>query len=91
MNYLPILGRIATQLLLATFLFSTIHAQDVGGIDASNRHISGVIMNQKGEPLTWVTVAVKGTKLATMTNDFSKFSLMIPKGEIVLDISHVGY
>lgn len=90
-SLLPIIGRIATQLLLAIFLFSTTHAQDVGGKDASNRHISGVIINQKGEQVVGATVAVKGSKLATMTNDLGKFSLMIPNGEIVLNISHVGY
>ncbi len=89
--FLPLVRRITTQLLLATLFFFTTHAQDTGGKDASGRRISGVITNQKGEPLSGVTVIVKGTKLATATDDFGKFSLLIPTGEATLEVSYVGF
>ena len=89
--FLPLVRRITTQLLLATLFFFTTHAQDTGGKAASGRRISGVITNQKGEPLSGVTVIVKGTKLATATDDFGKFSLLIPTGEATLEVSYVGF
>src|SRR6185312_9069377 len=89
--FLPLVKRITTQLLLATLFFFTTQAQDIGGKNASGRRISGVITNQKGEPLIGVTVIVNGTKLATATDDFGKFSLLIPTGEATLEVSYVGF
>ena len=89
--FLPLVRRITTQLLLATLFFFTTHAQDTGGKDASGRRISGVITNQKGEPLSGVTIIVKGTKIAMATDDFGKFSLLIPTGEATLEVSYVGF
>jgi len=89
--FLPLVRRFTTQLLLATLFFFTTHAQDTGRKDASGRRISGVITNQKGEALSGVTVIVKGTKLATTTDDSGKFSLLIPAGEATLEVSYVGF
>ena len=89
--FLLLVRRITTQLLLATLFFFTTHAQDTGGKDASGRRISGVITNQKGEPLSGVTIIVKGTKIAMATDDFGKFSLLIPTGEATLEVSYVGF
>ena len=42
-------------------------------------------------PLGYATVAVKGTKVATLTNADGTFSLTMPTGKTTLVISSVGY
>ena len=87
----PQVVKITTQLLLATLFFLTGYTQDAGGKNTSNRHISGVVSNQKGEPLTGVTIMVTGTKTGTVTDELGKFSISIPGGDVTLDVSYVGY
>jgi len=87
----PSVLKTAAQLLLATLLFFTGYSQDTGGKNAAGRHISGLVSNQKGEPLTGVTVMVAGSKTGTVTDELGKFSLTVPEGDISLEFSYVGY
>lgn len=52
--------------------------------------LTGVVKNDKGEPLPAATVTLKGTTKATTTNKEGFFSLEIPSGRAVLVISYVG-
>ncbi|HTI10397.1 MAG TPA: TonB-dependent receptor [Puia sp.] len=67
-------------LLLLTFLTS-----------AQNRPISGIIINEKGEPVTGATVLVKGTRQGTSTNNKGEFSLSVPPLARTLVISSLDY
>lgn len=55
--------------------------------------LSGQVSNQKGEGLEGVTIAVKGTILATSTGKDGKYTITIPtdKPNAVLVFSYVGY
>ncbi|MHA4809429.1 SusC/RagA family TonB-linked outer membrane protein [Flavitalea flava] len=88
---------LATLLFLVSPLFARVYYLDnkIPPSDRNNlpdREITGTITNQKGEPLSGVTITVTGTKKATVTNDLGKFRLSIPDGGAVnLEISYVGY
>ena len=52
--------------------------------------LKGRVVNEKGEPLEGVTVAVKGTKKATVTNSDGSFSIDANVNEL-LEFTYVGY
>jgi TonB-linked SusC/RagA family outer membrane protein len=52
--------------------------------------ITGKITGENGEPLSGVSVSVKGTSLGTTTDNFGNFTLTVPeKGKIT--VSYIGY
>ena len=57
---------------------------------AQTRTITGTISDEAGEPMTGVTVRVKGTDNATATNVEGMFSIKAARGA-VLDFSFIGY
>jgi TonB-linked SusC/RagA family outer membrane protein len=72
------------------FLFGMLLACTV--LFAQQRTVSGVITNEETkEPLSGVTVSVKGTDRVTSTNDKGQFSILVSGNESVLKISSVGY
>ncbi|MDP4130845.1 MAG: TonB-dependent receptor, partial [Bacteroidota bacterium] len=79
--------KIAAQLLMIMLLFFSGYAQNPD----AGRHVSGIISNQKGEPLTGVSVMISGMKTGTVTDELGKFSLPVPQGKVILEISYVGY
>src|SRR5438270_8060651 len=52
--------------------------------------IHGRITSPSGEPLTGVSVHVKGTPLGAVTDDKGQFRLSVPAGA-VLQLSYIGY
>jgi TonB-dependent starch-binding outer membrane protein SusC len=57
---------------------------------SADKPISGKIVSALGEPLSGVTVAVKNSTHATITDDEGNFKLSVPASAI-LSVSHVGY
>lgn len=58
---------------------------------AQSGPVTGMVVDEKGEPLIGVTVKVSGTSVGTSTDLDGKFSLNIPAKKSRLDISYVGY
>lgn len=59
---------------------------------SQNKTITGVIKNNSQEPLSQVTIIVKGTDKGTLTNENGQFSLAnIEEGNYTLSISYLGY
>lgn len=56
----------------------------------TQKTISGVVTDEQGSPVAGATVAVKGTSIATATNDDGKFSIDVGSNN-VLEISSVGF
>lgn len=52
--------------------------------------VTGVVVDEKGEPLIGVSVLVKGTTNGTITNMAGEFVLSAKKGEL-LEVSYIGY
>ncbi|NDV77976.1 TonB-dependent receptor [Dysgonomonas sp. 511] len=57
---------------------------------AQQRSITGTITDTQGEPLTGVTVSVKGSTKATMTDIDGKYTLSVSNNDKTLAVSFVG-
>jgi len=60
---------------------------------AQDRNLSGVVINEKGDPLTGASVVLKGSSRGTTTNDKGEFRLSLPataNGRILV-ISYLNY
>lgn len=53
--------------------------------------VTGTVREENEIPLSGVTISVKGTSIATLTNQQGVFSLLLGSGRGTLIFSHVGY
>ncbi len=53
--------------------------------------VSGIVTDEKGEPLIGASVLVVGTKLGTVTDFDGRYSITLPKDNKQLKFSYVGY
>lgn len=56
-----------------------------------NRNISGIILDEKNEPVFGATIKVQGTTIGTISDYEGKFSLDIPDDSKTLIVTYVGY
>ncbi|MFD2163822.1 SusC/RagA family TonB-linked outer membrane protein [Paradesertivirga mongoliensis] len=99
--YLSRGSRIAcTPLLIAIFLSGTSQAETSSKIgvtlgaelkDALRDNITGKVTDSQGEPLPGVTVKIKGTTTATVTDVEGVFRLNLPTGNETLVFSYLGF
>src|SRR5258708_443677 len=77
--------KVILRLLIPIILFFpvSLFAQSV-------RTVKGVVTDENNAPLSGVSVMVKGTHKATVTDGEGKFSLSVPGGS-TLSFSYVGY
>lgn len=75
---------------MCTLLSHTVYAIDLNKSDAN---IIGHVLEKKtGEHLPYMTVALKGTTIGTMTDGTGHYFLKnLPEGEFILSVSAVGY
>lgn len=60
--------------------------------EAQDRQLTGTVMDgSSSQPVISATVQVKGKAASTVTNSEGKFSFSVPAGNIVLQISSVGF
>ncbi len=58
---------------------------------AQNIRLSGKVINKaSGAPLVKATVSVKGTKIATSTDQAGRFSITVPSGQVTLVASYIS-
>src|SRR5687767_4806889 len=73
------------RLLTALLLFSS-------AVLAQTRQITGNLKDSKsGNAIPSATIKVKGKNIHTVSNSEGTFSLDIPTGNVLLEISSVGY
>jgi TonB-dependent starch-binding outer membrane protein SusC len=61
-------------------------------VNAQDRTVSGTIVDQEdNQPLSGVSVLVKGTSTGTTTDADGKFTVRVPAGKNQLEISYAGY
>ncbi len=53
--------------------------------------VSGVVVDENGEPIIGVTVKVEGTRLGTVTDSNGRYSIALPRDRDQLKFSYVGY
>lgn len=59
---------------------------------AQTRKVSGVVTEaQNNQPVSGVTIQVKGRQITTTTGPDGRFSVNVPTGQATLDVSSVGY
>ena len=76
--------------VVCALLSRDIYAEDLRGTDANI--IGHVIEKNTGEHLPYMTVALKGTTIGTMTDASGHYFLKnLPEGEFTLYVSAVGY
>ena len=61
------------------------------GLLAQNRTVTGVVQDSNGAPLMGAGVVVQGTTNGTVTNLDGTFSLSVPSGSVLLEVSSLGY
>ena len=87
----PNLGSVAPKLKTYTLNYWTKPPRyDVGNNDLSNT-VSGIVMDESGEPLVGATVMIKGSTIGTVTDLDGKYSLAIPAGGGDLQIAFIGF
>ncbi len=57
----------------------------------NQREVSGIVLDAAQQPLIGVAVIVDGTSNGTMTSENGSFSLMVPAGNVTLEVSSLGY
>lgn len=72
------------------FVLLFLSALTAGTIFAQSRQVSGTVITDNGEPLPGVTVILKGTQTADVTNANGRFSIMAPENS-TLQFSLPGY
>lgn len=60
------------------------------GLNAQ-RTVTGLVTDDRGEALIGATVLVKGTSIGTVTDIDGQFSLDVPAGTNILDVSFIGF
>jgi TonB-dependent SusC/RagA subfamily outer membrane receptor len=60
-------------------------------ISYGQRNISGMVTDEKSEPLAGASILIKGTTDGTVTDLDGKFSLRVPSNNSVLVVSYTGY
>jgi TonB-dependent starch-binding outer membrane protein SusC len=85
MRFLPCLlsGNCLILFLLLT-LFTT-------ALNAQTSRISGTVKDSKEQPLTGVSITVKGTAIGTVTDNTGKFSINVPGPQSILVFTLVSY
>ena len=58
---------------------------------AQNRTVTGVVVDEKDEPIIGANVTVKGTSKGTITDLDGKFVISAPTNAKLLEVSFIGY
>lgn len=57
---------------------------------STTKNVSGIVKDERGEPVIGANIVVKGTTNGTVTDMNGRYSLNVPEGS-VLQISYIGY
>ena len=60
-------------------------------LSAQNRSISGKVFDTNEEPLIGVTVTIENTTIGAITDIDGAFTLQVPEGKVILNVSYVGF
>lgn len=59
--------------------------------EAALKKVTGVITNDKNEPLSGVSVVERGTRNGVVTNESGRFTINVKNDNAILEITYVGY
>lgn len=94
-------GKTAASGLLCLMLLSSAQSMYAGPRESEvanqqvshqqGQTVSGVVTDEKGEPLIGVNVSVKGTTKGTITDINGKYTLQVPSSNATIVFSYVGF
>lgn len=92
---IPILLGLTAALSMPA-VYSYAHSTDTPHVNAlqvmqQNRTIRGIVTDETGEAMIGVSVLVKGTTSGTVTDLEGYYSLELPAGKQLLELSYIGY
>ena len=79
-----------TLLVWAFFCFAQSYVANAQK-NKNGTEITGTVRDSKGIVLPSVTVKVKGKNISAITDENGKFSIKVPEGSTILEISSVGF
>ncbi|PIF45348.1 TonB-linked SusC/RagA family outer membrane protein [Chryseobacterium sp. 52] len=65
--------------------------KDIPGSQSNKKTVTGTVTDGKGEPLTGVSINLKGSVLTVVTDFKGVFSIEVPHKDAVLRFSYIGY
>ncbi len=80
--------RLFRPLILTLFLVA---GGGILSLSAQTRVVSGTVLDAQQQPLVGAVVLVDGTTNGTVTADNGGFTLTVPAGEVILNVSSLGY
>lgn len=63
----------------------------IGAVHAQNRTVTGTVTDISGEALPGVAVIMEGSSKGVLTDNGGQFSIVVPSGEVILQVSLLGY
>ncbi|MES2881430.1 MAG: DUF5686 family protein [Bacteroidota bacterium] len=54
-------------------------------------NVSGVITDEKGQPLSFASIIIKGSSKGAVANSFGKYSIELSPGKYTIVCQHIGY
>ncbi|MFT3950100.1 MAG: SusC/RagA family TonB-linked outer membrane protein [Agriterribacter sp.] len=76
---------------MTKFKFLLLFMLIANAVSAQTRQLSGVVTDASNNGVPGATVKVKGKNAQTLTDADGKFSLSVPSGNVVLEISSIGF
>ena len=94
--YLSKVSKHGFAVLMVLFLTGTTQAKvSLSGLELSvkkaRENVTGTVKDEKGETLPGVTVRIKGTNTATVTDANGQFRINLPTGTETLMFSYIGF
>lgn len=65
--------------------------EDVTELTQQSKNIRGKVVDEAGDPLIGVSILVKGTASGAITDLDGNFTVIVPSGSNVLEVSYIGY
>ena len=60
------------------------------GLMLAQKDVSGIVVDDKGEPIIGASVLVEGTTIGTITDNDGEFALSVPEDAKTLVVSYIG-
>ncbi|GAA4911974.1 TonB-dependent receptor [Mucilaginibacter defluvii] len=79
------------RLLISFLLLSCVLNFIAPAYAQTTQTVSGVVLDEKGDPLPGTTVAIEGTSLSAATDTKGRFTIKLEPGTYNLHVSFIGY
>lgn len=85
------IARLKRRTVLFLFLCCLLQLFGLSIYAQQQKTVTGIVKNDKGQPLEAATIRLKGTTTNAITNANGNFSIRVPVGKAVLVVSFIGF